>query len=126
MQDVTGVAQQYGPLVDLFKANGIEVKLQGYSNYTDAALKFENGEVDAMFAGSGVAGAMIIKKVAYPVLRPVGEDGFSTYWAVVLAPKGSRCLPATPPISLTRKSCAAPWHPAASFLPGLIWARAGN
>jgi hypothetical protein len=57
MQDVAGVAQhvaqQYGPLVDLFKANSIEVKLQGYSNYTDAALKFENGEVDAMFAGSG-------------------------------------------------------------------------
>lgn len=42
-----------------------------------------------MFAGSGVAGTMMIKKVAYPLLRPVTVDGFSTYWAVVLAPKGS-------------------------------------
>ena len=89
MQDTPGVAKQYGPLIELFKANNIEVKLQGYSNYTDAAVKFANGEVDAMFAGSGVAGAMMIKKVAYPLLRPVSEDGYSTYWAVVLAPKGS-------------------------------------
>lgn len=89
MQDTPGVAQQYGPLIELFKTNNIEVKLQGYGNYTDAAVKFAKGEVDAMFAGSGVAGAMMIKKVAYPVLRPVSEDGFSTYWAVVLAPKGS-------------------------------------
>lgn len=79
MQEMAGVAKQYGPLVELFRANGIEVKLQGYSNYNDAAMKFENGEVDAMFAGSGVAGSMMIKKVAYPVLRPVGKDGFSTY-----------------------------------------------
>jgi ABC-type phosphate/phosphonate transport system substrate-binding protein len=90
MQDVPGAAKQYGPLIELFKANGIAVSLQGYSNYPDAAMKFEKGEVDAMFAGSGVAGTMIIKKVAYPVLRPVTQDGWSTYWAVVLAPKGSQ------------------------------------
>lgn len=89
MQDQAGAAKQYGPLIDLFKANGIEIMLQGFSNYTDAAVKFADGGMDAMFAGSGVAGAMMIKKVAYPVLRPVTEDGFSTYWAVVLAPKGS-------------------------------------
>lgn len=89
MQDTPGAAKQYSPLIELFKTNNIEVKLQGYSNYTDAAIKFAQGDVDAMFAGSGVAGAMMIKKVAYPVLRPVSEDGFSTYWAVVLAPKGS-------------------------------------
>lgn len=89
MQDAPGAAQQYGPLVALFKANGIDVKLQGYANYPDAAIKFSEGTVDAMFAGSGVAGAMMIKKVAYPVVRPVGTDGFSTYWAVVLAAKGS-------------------------------------
>ena len=42
-----------------------------------------------MVAGSGVAGSMIIKGVAYPIVRTVGNDGTSTYWAVVLAPKGS-------------------------------------
>jgi len=89
MQDAPGVAKEYAPLIELFKANGLDVKLKGYSNYTDAALKFANGEVDAMFAGSGVAGTMMIKKVAYPVLRPVSVDGYSTYWAVILAPKGS-------------------------------------
>jgi ABC-type phosphate/phosphonate transport system substrate-binding protein len=89
MQDAPGAAKEYGPLINLFKENGLEVKLQGYTSYPDAAIKFEKGEVDAMFAGSGVAGTMMIKKVAYPLLRPVTNDGFSTYWAVVLAPKGS-------------------------------------
>jgi ABC-type phosphate/phosphonate transport system substrate-binding protein len=89
MQDAPGAAKEYGPLIELFKANGIDVKLKGYSNYTDAAIKFANGEVDSMFAGSGVAGTMMIKKVAYPVLRPVNVKGYSTYWALVLAPKGS-------------------------------------
>lgn len=89
MQDKAGAAQQYGPLIALFKAKGIDVRLQGYSNYPDAAMKFEDGNVDAMFAGSGVAGAMMIKNVAYPLLRPVNEEGYSTYWAVVLAPKGA-------------------------------------
>lgn len=108
MQDTPGVAKQYGPLIDLFKANNIEVKLQGYSNYNDAAIKFEKGEVDAMFAGSGVAGAMIIKKVAYPVLRPVSEDGFSTYWAVVLAPKGSPLFTGEPAYFTDKKiMCSA-------------------
>jgi len=89
MQDRPGVSQQYGPLIDLFKARGIDVRLQGYRSYPDAAMKFEKGDVDIMFAGSGVAGVMIIKKVAYPLLRPVNHEGWSTYWAVILAPKGS-------------------------------------
>jgi ABC-type phosphate/phosphonate transport system substrate-binding protein len=42
-----------------------------------------------MFSGSGVAGAMIIKKVAFPLLRPVANNGTSTYWAVVVACKGA-------------------------------------
>ena len=50
---------------------------------------FSQGKVDAMFSGSGVAGSMIIKDVATPLVRPVSKDGTSTYWAVVLAPKGS-------------------------------------
>lgn len=89
MQDKAGAAQQYAPMLAFFKSKGIDVKLQGYRNYVDAAVKFEDGQVDGMIAGSGVAGAMIIKGIAYPIARPVGEDGFSTYWAVVLASKGS-------------------------------------
>ena len=89
MQDKPGAAQKFGPLISYFKSKGIDVKLQGYANYTDAAIKFERGDVDAMFAGSGVAGTMIIKKVAYPLVRPLNQAGYSTYWAVVLAPKGS-------------------------------------
>lgn len=89
MQDKAGEAAKYGPLVEFFKAKGIDLKLKGYRNYPDAAIKFAGGDVDAMFAGSGVAGTMIIKNVAYPLVRPVSKDGWSTYWAVVLAPKGS-------------------------------------
>ena len=89
MQDKPGAAEKYAPMLKFFKSKGIDVKLQGYRNYVDAAVKFEKGNVDAMIAGSGVAGSMIIKGVAYPIVRPVGDDGTSTYWAVVLAPKGS-------------------------------------
>lgn len=89
MQDKAGVAQQYTPMLAFFKSKGIDVKLKGYRNYVDAAVKFEDGYVDAMVAGSGVAGSMIIKGVAYPIVRPVSIDRTSTYWAVVLAPKGS-------------------------------------
>jgi ABC-type phosphate/phosphonate transport system substrate-binding protein len=32
---------------------------------------------------------MIIKDLAVPLVRPVDKDGNSTYWAVVIAPKGS-------------------------------------
>lgn len=89
MQDKPGAAQKYAPMVAFFKSKGIDVKLQGYRSYVDAAQKFADGKVDAMVAGSGVAGSMMIKGVAYPIVRPVGNDGTSTYWAVVLAPKGS-------------------------------------
>ncbi len=42
-----------------------------------------------MFSGSGVAGILLMKKTAYPIVRPVGKSGTSTYWAVVVAPKGA-------------------------------------
>jgi len=50
---------------------------------------FAQGRVDAMFSGSGIAGTMIIKDLAVPLVRPVKADGTSTYFAVVIAPKGS-------------------------------------
>ncbi|MBI4848069.1 MAG: PhnD/SsuA/transferrin family substrate-binding protein [Nitrospirae bacterium] len=89
MQDQKGAAQQYRPLVDFMKKKGVDVSFVGTSNYTEAAKMFEDGKADAMFSGSGVAGSMVIKGVAYPVVRPAGNDGNSTYWAVILAPKGT-------------------------------------
>lgn len=90
MQDKPGMAQAYAPMLKFFQSKGINVSLKGFRSYTDAAKKFANGDVDAMVSGSGVAGSMIIKDVAYPIVRPVSLDGTSTYWAVVLAPKGAK------------------------------------
>ncbi len=88
MQDKKGVAAKFHPLISYFKKAGVELKLKGYKSYPDAANKFFDGDVDGMFAGSGVAGSMMIKDVAYPLLRPLHNAGWSTYWAVVLAPVG--------------------------------------
>lgn len=89
MQDQKDAAQKFKPLVDYLKKRGIDVSFVGTPNYTVAANLFSDGKADAMFSGSGVAGTMIIKDVSYPVVRPLSKDGMSTYWAVILAPKGS-------------------------------------
>jgi len=89
MQDQSGVAQKYKTLMDYLATKGIEANLVSAKDYKSAAEMFSHGGVDAMFSGSGVAGAMIIKELATPLVRPVSNDGFSTYWAVVIAPKGS-------------------------------------
>jgi len=89
MQDEKGAAQKYTPLVTYLQNKGVEVSFVGAQNYPAAAQMFADRKVDAMFSGSGVAGTMIIKDLATPVVRPVSKEGHSTYWAVVLAPKGS-------------------------------------
>ncbi len=89
MQDKKGAAKKYKPLVPYFKSNGIDISFVGTPNYMAAAKMFADGKVDAMFSGSGVAGSMIIKDVATPVARPLSKTGNSTYWAVILASKGS-------------------------------------
>ncbi len=89
MQDQKDAAQKFKPLVDYLKNKGIDVSFVGTPNYTTAANMFADGKADAMFSGSGVAGTMIIKDISYPVVRPIGKDGMSTYWAVILAPKGT-------------------------------------
>ncbi len=89
MQDKKGAAAKYKPLVPYLKAKGINVSFVGTPSYTAAAKMFADGKADAMFSGSGVAGSMIIKDVSYPIARPLSKDGTSTYWAVVVAPKGS-------------------------------------
>jgi ABC-type phosphate/phosphonate transport system substrate-binding protein len=76
-------------LLDYLATKGIDASFVSAKDYPSAAGMFEKGEVDAMFSGSGVAGSMMIKDLAMPLVRPVSKDGFSTYWAVVIAPKGS-------------------------------------
>lgn len=89
MQDNKGMAKKFAPLVQYFRSNGIETSLLATENYLNAATLFAEGKVDGMFSGSGVAGSMMIKQLAYPLVRPNNKAGWSTYWAVVIAPKGS-------------------------------------
>jgi ABC-type phosphate/phosphonate transport system substrate-binding protein len=89
MQDQGGVGQKYKPLIDYLAAKGIEANLISAKDYKSAADMFSHNGVDAMFSVSGVAGSMIIKELATPLVRPVSNDGYSTYWAVVIGPKGS-------------------------------------
>ena len=89
MQAQKGAAEKFGPLEAYLQDHGIEVQFVETPSYSEAARMFGEGELDGMFSGSGVAGSMIIKQVAYPVARPVSRDGHSTYWAVILAPQGA-------------------------------------
>lgn len=87
-QAQAGDARKYQPLLDYLGKKGISAQFQAASDYQAASEMFAKGTVDAMFSGSGVAGTMIIKGLADPVARPVGQDGVSTYAAVIVAPKG--------------------------------------
>jgi ABC-type phosphate/phosphonate transport system substrate-binding protein len=89
MEDMSGAVKKYAPLIGYLKSKGIEVALIEVPIYPVAALTFESGKVDAMFSGSGVAGTMMIKGLAKPLVRPLTREGISTYSATVLAPKGS-------------------------------------
>ncbi len=89
MQDKAGEAKKFHFLLEYMNSKGLHARFITARNYPTAANMFAAGKVDAMFSGSGIAGSFIIKGLAYPVVRPVSKDGWSTYWAVVLAPKGS-------------------------------------
>lgn len=89
MQDQQGAAQKFKPLIDYLGKKGIPASFVSARDYFSAASMFSAGKVDAMFSGSGIAGSMIIKELALPEVRPVAKNGESTYWAVILAPKGT-------------------------------------
>jgi ABC-type phosphate/phosphonate transport system substrate-binding protein len=89
MQDDKGAAEKFQPLLAYLKKKGVDAAFVGAPNYSAAAKMFTAGEGDAMFSGSGVAGTLIIKDLAMPSVRPLTKEGYSTYWAVVIAPKGS-------------------------------------
>jgi len=88
-QDKTGEARKYKELIDYLAKKGVDMHFEAARDYVSAAEMFSRGGVDAMFSGSGVAGIMILKGLADPVVRPVSKDGTSTYWAVVIAKKGA-------------------------------------
>lgn len=88
MQDSKGVAEKYTPLLGYLKKNGFSANFVSAQNYAAAAKMFANGEGDAMFGSSGVAGTLLIKDLAVPLARGVSKEGVSTYHAVVLARKG--------------------------------------
>ena len=89
MQDQQGAAAKFKPLLDYLVKKGVDASFVATKDYPAAAQLFAAGQADAMFSGSGIAGTMIIKELAEPEVRPVGRDGHSTYWAVVIAPKGA-------------------------------------
>lgn len=89
MQEQKGAAAKFRPLLNYLIKNGVKASFVAAKTYPQAAKMFAQGKVDGMFSGSGIAGCMIIKDLAYPVVRPVSIGDWSTYWAVVLAPKGS-------------------------------------
>lgn len=87
MQAQAGDARKYQPLLDYLAKKGLPATFVTANTYPAAADMFAKGQVDAMFSGSGIAGAMIIKDVAEPLVRPVGQDGISTYSAAVIVKK---------------------------------------
>jgi ABC-type phosphate/phosphonate transport system substrate-binding protein len=88
-QAQAGDARKYQPLLDYLSKRGVAASFVTAQDYQQAADLFSQGQVDAMFSGSGIAGTLIIKDLADPVARPVSRDNVSTYSAVVIAPKGS-------------------------------------
>lgn len=88
-QAQAGDARKYQSLLDYMGKKGISIQFQAAQDYQAAAEMFAKGSVNAMFSGSGVAGIMVIKNLAYPVVRPVSQDGTNSYAAVIVASKGS-------------------------------------
>jgi ABC-type phosphate/phosphonate transport system substrate-binding protein len=89
VQAQAGEARKYQPLLDYLQKKGVAASFVAAPDYRASAEMFGKGSVDAMFGGSGIAGTMILKGLADPLVRAVGVDGSSTYHAVVIAPKGS-------------------------------------
>lgn len=88
MQAQAGAAKKYESLEAYLLKENVHVKFVAFNNYKEAAQLFAKGDVDGMFSGSGVAGAFILKGLVKPLVRPVDNQGRSTYWAVVVGHKG--------------------------------------
>jgi ABC-type phosphate/phosphonate transport system substrate-binding protein len=89
IQDKPTESSKYLVLKKFLAWKGLNLIFHSYSNYPSAATGFFEGNVDFMFTGSGIAAIYILKELAYPILRPVSKEGWSTYSAVVIATKGT-------------------------------------
>lgn len=85
-----GAVKKFAVLESYLQKNGIDAELVGYANGDAAVELTTKGQVDALITGSGLGATLMDKKLAAPLARPVDKQGRSTYWAVVVAPKGSR------------------------------------
>lgn len=88
MQDKPGDAKKYAPLKKYLQEKSLKVSFIGAKNYPMAAKLFAEGKGDAMFSGSGVAGIMIMKELAEPLVRPLSPNNISTYKALIIVPQG--------------------------------------
>jgi len=89
IQDKPTEGIRYWALRDYLKSKGLNVNIYSYGSYHFAAKNFHKGVVDIMFAGSAIAGSMIINELGYPVVRPISKEGWSTYSTVIIGPAGS-------------------------------------
>lgn len=96
IQATAGDAQKYQALQTYLAKKGVPVVFRAAPDYKSAADMFSSGAVDAMFSGSGVSGVMIIKGLGTPAVRPVNQEGFSTYAAAIVAPKGGARFTGSP------------------------------
>lgn len=84
---------KYAALAEYLKS-GIpqigDIQLRVAKDYPEAAKLFQGGEVEGMFSGSFVAGVFIRKDVAVPIVRPVLNNGATTYKAYVIAREGTK------------------------------------
>lgn len=87
MQDDRGAAERYRSLKEYLGKKGIPIRFIAAPNYTAAATMFSQGNGDAMFSGSAVAGIMMLKELAYPLVRQTSNSGISTYSTVVVVKK---------------------------------------
>jgi ABC-type phosphate/phosphonate transport system substrate-binding protein len=90
MYDNPVVAKKYYTLANYIKANGLDTTIHKFTRYNHAIKAFSDHKLDAMISGSGVAGILILKDIAYPILRPLNVQGWSTYRAVIISHKGSK------------------------------------
>lgn len=77
-------------LADYLTSKGLPVTVIPYGNGAAAVAMAEKGQLDLLVAGSGLGATLIAKGLASPLARPVDRLGRSTYWAVLVAPKGSK------------------------------------
>jgi ABC-type phosphate/phosphonate transport system substrate-binding protein len=89
VQAQAGESRKYQELLAYLAARGVKASFVTAPDYAAAAAMFASGTVDAMFGGSGIAGTMMLKGLADPLVRGVPADGPATYHAVVVAPKGT-------------------------------------